>query len=223
MTVILQAIHTIRPIGGAIFDRWVDVYGTAVVPAMQRSGFDILGAWKRSSGSLQQDLLLVRFDSLAAYEQAGAALRRDKGLSDGLAALMAEMHIGEEVTLANTVPYATEQRLERALKERPERPRQYLQATLHVRLGGQPEAYAAVGAIADRAEQAGALQLVTAYEASTGVRGTLHDLWILPQGLRDMSYRASGGAVSELEKKLRSVAPEEELTYLNPLPYSPLQ
>jgi hypothetical protein len=223
MTVILQAIHTIRPIGAAIFERWVDVYGTAVVPALQRSGFDLLGAWKRSTGSLQQDLLLARFDSLAAYEQAGAALRRDKGLSDGLAALLAELQIGEEVTLASTVPYATEQRLERALKEKPERPRQYLQATLHVRLGGQPAAYEAISELAERAEQVGALQLVTAYEASTGVRGTLHDLWVLPQGLRDLSYRASGGVLSDLERKLRAVAPEEELTYLNPLPYSPLQ
>ena len=53
MPVLVQAIHTVRPIGGAIFDRWVDIYGAEVVPAMQRSGWDLLGAWKRSSGTLQ--------------------------------------------------------------------------------------------------------------------------------------------------------------------------
>ena len=223
MTVFVQAIHTIRPIGGAIFDRWVDVYGTDVVPAMQRSGFELIGAWKRSSGALQQDLLLARFDSLAAYERAGEALRKDRRLGQSLGTLLAEMQLGEEVTLAQATPYATEQRLAKALAEKPAQPRQYVQATLHARLGGQAAAYDAIGKIADRLEQANALQLVVAYEASTGVRGTIHDLWVLPQGLRDLSYRPSGGGLGELETQLRAVAPEEEITYLNPLPYSPLQ
>jgi len=223
MTVLLQAIHTIRPIGGAIFDRWVDVYGEAVVPAMQRNGFDLLDGWKRSSGTLQQDLLLARFESLADFERASDSLRKDREMGQRIGARLAEMQVGEEITLADTVPYATEQRLERALTEKPATPRHYVQATLRVRLGGQPVAYEAIGQIADRLEQAGVLQLVTAYEARTGVRGTLHDLWLLPRGVGDLSYRRSGGGLGELETKLRAVAPEEEITYLNPLPYSPLQ
>lgn len=223
MTVFLQAIHTIRPIGGAIFDRWVDVYSNAVVPAMQRNGWDIIGGWKRSTGTLQQDLLLVRFDSLADFERASASLRKDREMGASVGAVMAEMQIGEEITLATAVPYATEQRLAKALAEKPERPRQYLQATLQVRLGGQAVAYDAIGAIADRMEQAAVLQLVTAYEATTGVRGTLHDIWVLPRGMGDLGYRRSGAGLGEIETKLRAVAPEEEITYLNPLPYSPLQ
>jgi hypothetical protein len=223
MTVFVQAIHTIRPIGGAHFDRWVDVYGADVVPALQRNGWDLLGAWKRSSGTLQQDLLLARFESLAAYEQAGAALRKDRAMGERLGAVLADLQLGEEVTLAQSVPYATEQRLERALAAKPEQPRQYLQATLRVQLGGQQVAYDTIGAIADRLEQAEALQLVVAYDAMTGVRGTLNDIWVLPQGMRDLGYRRSGGGFGDLETSLRAVAPEEEITYLNPLPYSPLQ
>lgn len=222
MTVFVQAIHTIRPIGAATFDRWVDIYSHAVVPALLRHGFDILGGWKRSTGTLQQDLLLTRFAGMADYERAGASLRKDRAMGEQLGALLAEMQIGEEVTIAAPVPYATEQRLERALKEKPESPRQYLQATLQVHLGRQAVAYDLIGALADRFEGAGALQLVTAYEGITGVRGTVHDLWIMPRGVGNLGYRPGGG-LGELETKLREVAPEEQITYLNPLPYSPLQ
>ena len=70
MTVLMHVVHTIRPLLGDIFDKWVDFYTNSSIPATERAGWDVLGAWKLGTGRLHQDLLLVRFESLAQYEQA---------------------------------------------------------------------------------------------------------------------------------------------------------
>ena len=169
-----------------------------------------------------EDVLLSRFESLDAYEKAGVALRKDAGFLKSLAGTGGQFTVSERVKMATVVPYATEARLERALAEKPERPRQYMQAVLQMRQGGQAGAYEAVGKLADIVEGSGRLRLVTAYETSIGQRGELTDLWVYPDGMGDLSYRA-GDPLAELIGQLREAAPEEQISFLNPLPYSPLQ
>jgi hypothetical protein len=62
---------------------------------------------------------------------------------------------------------------------------------------------------------------VAAFEAVSGLRGVIHDFWVLP-GALDLGYRPSGGP-NQLINAIREVAPEEEFAYLNPLPFSRLQ
>jgi hypothetical protein len=132
------------------------------------------------------------------------------------------IQISESVKTAYAVPYATEQRLENALSAKPESPRQYVQAVLQLRLGGQEKAYEVLGKLADWGAEAGAIELVTAYETALGQRGELTDIWILPHGVSNFDYVA-GDPIAEFTGPLREVAPEESIYYLNPLPYSPLQ
>ena len=118
--------------------------------------------------------------------------------------------------------YATEQRLERALAERPEKPRQYGQAVLQLTLTGQAPAVELLGRLADEVEQSDALRLVTAYQPVVGPRSELTDLWLLPQGMPPLDYEPAD-PLAHLVDPLREFAPEESFYWLNPLPYSPLQ
>jgi hypothetical protein len=222
MTVYVQAIHTVRPLRGDLFDRWVDFYANDAIPRMARHGFEVVGAWKRSTGRLNQDLVLTRFESLAAYEKASASMFADVEFGKAIGALLRELQLEEEITVGNPVPYADEQRLERAMAERPAAPRQYLHAALPVVLGRSPKAHRLLADVVTLVEGIGMMRLVAAYETATGLRGVLNDFWVLPERPLDLSYRPSAGP-NDLITSLREVAPEEELAYLNPLPFSPLQ
>lgn len=224
MTVFAHVVHTIRPIGGDVFDRWVDFYANVSMPAMERNGFDVLGAWKLSTGRLQQDLLLARFESLGAYEKATDSLMADKELGKGIAAAFSSgMEIEEHVTFARPVSYAEERFIEAALSEKPDKPRQYLLATLPARLGQQGKAIKIIGELVERLNKGKAMNLITAYESISGERGVLNDLWVLPSGMHDLSYRPHNPGLDDLLGPLREAAPEETFTFMNPLPYSPLQ
>jgi hypothetical protein len=222
MTILVEAIHTVKPLTNTAFDAYVDWYGESVMPALRRNGFDVIGAWKKRGGPMGQDVLLTRFENAAAYEQAGNSLRNDREFAAAAGAIGSQFGVSESAKMAVPVPYATEQRLEKALAARPEQPRQYMQAILNVRLGGQPRAYEAVGKLADLLDGGEAMHLVTAYETTMGVRGELTDIWVMASGMLPLAYRP-GDPLADLIAGLRQVAPEESMYYLNPLPYSPLQ
>jgi hypothetical protein len=221
VTVVVEAIHVVKPLTNTAFDQWVDWYGNHVMPALARNGFDVLGAFKRSTGPMGEDVLLMRFDSMSDYEKAGVSLRTDKEFLKGTGA-MGKWDVRESAKVAAFVPYATEQRLEKALAAKPAKPRQYMQAVLQMKLGGQPVAYAAIEKLAGIVESGGRMALATAYETTVGQRGELTDLWVLEDGAPDFTYRA-GDPMAELIASLREAAPEESISLLNPLPYSRLQ
>jgi hypothetical protein len=221
MTVVVEAIHVVKPLTNTVFDQWVDWYGNHVMPALARNGFDVLGAFKRSTGPMGEDVLVMRFESMTDYEKAGVSLRNDKQFLSGTGA-MGKWEVGESAKVAAFVPYATEARLEKALTAKPAKPRQYMQAVLKMKLGGQPTAYAAIGKLADTIEAGGRMALATAYETTVGQRGELTDLWVLENGAPDYSYRP-GDPLAEIIASLREAAPEESTCLLNPLPYSRLQ
>jgi len=221
MAIITEAVHTIKPLTNTVFDRWVETYGENVLPAMERNGYDLLGWFKRSGGRMGQDVLLARFETLADYEKARASLWNDAELAKWIeTTALSEFELAESAITAVEVPYATEQRLERALAAKPAKPRHYLQAVLDIKLVNQAKAYELIGRLADTVESDGG-GLVTAYQASTGPRERLTDIWAF-EDAPDLSYRA-GDPLGDLVAPLREVAPEESMYYLNPLPGSPLQ
>jgi hypothetical protein len=222
MTILIEGSHTVKPLTTAAFNDYVDFYGNEIVPAMERHGFDLLGAWKCSGGPLGRDIVLTRFSSVAEYERASASLAGDPKIGRALETLFKSVQLVETTKLARPLPYATEQRLERALAERPEAPRQYGQAILGLTLDGQARALEVLGEMTDFAEAEGMLQLATAYETLVGPRPQLTDLWILPGGAPLLEFSREDPFARFVEP-LRECAPEEEIYWLNPLPYSPLQ
>ncbi len=220
MAIIIEDVHTIKPLTDSVFDRWVEAYAEVSLPAMKRNGFDVLGWFKRSGGRMGQDLLLARFENLAEFEKASASLYNDAELAKWIPLALAEFEVEESVVIGAEVPYATEQRLEKALSAKREKPRQYMQAVLEVNLKDQMAAHELLGKMMDTIDSED-LGLVTAYQATTGPRERLTDIWVF-DSMPDLTYRP-GDPMAELVAQLREVSPEESIYYLNPLPGSPLQ
>lgn len=221
MTVVVEAVHVVKPLTNTAFDSWVEWYGNDVIPALERNGFDVIGAFKRSTGPMGEDVLLMRFASMTEYERAGVSLRKDEVFLKSAASIANRWTVSESAKVAAFVPYAAESRLEAAMADRPEKPRQYLQAVLRMVTGGQPGAYSAIGKLVEITDKGSGGRLVTAYETTVGQRGELTDLWVMP-AVPDLSYRP-GDPLADLMLSLRQAAPEESVSYLNPLPYSKLQ
>ena len=223
MAVFLEVRHRIKPITNTAFDLFVDFYADTVVSAMERHGIDLIGAWKMTGGEMGWDLSIHRYESMAHAEECLASLGQDRALWSAVEKLRGEMEIEEVTKFANRVSYGTEERLQAALDANPEQPRQYMLAVLQTVTGGLVPAIDAIGGLVDTMDSAGALQLVTAYASRIGRTGELTDLWIMPGGAQGMMEYRAGDPLKDIIGPLREHAPEEEIYFLNPLPYSKLQ
>ena len=223
MAVFLEVRHRIKPITNTAFDLFVDFYADTVVPAMDRHGIDLFGAWKVTGGEMGWDLSIHRYESMAHAEECLNSLGQDTALWSAVDKLRGEIEIEEVTKFANTVSYGTEERLQAALDANPDQPRQYLLAVLQTATGGLLPAIKTIGSLVDTLEGAGAMQLATAYASRIGRTGELTDLWIMPNGPSGMMEYRAGDALKDIVGPLREHAPEEEIYFLNPLPYSKLQ
>ena len=223
MTVFLEVRHRIKPITNTAFDLFVDFYSDTVVPAMERHGIDLIGGWKVTGGEMGWDLSIHRYESMAHAEECLGSLGQDKALWSAVDKLRGQIEIEEITKFTNRVSYGTEERLEAALNAEPDSPRQYMLAVLQTSTGGLLPAIDTIGSLVDTLEGAGAMQLATAYASRIGRTGELTDLWIMPHGPSGMMEYRAGDALADIVGPLREHAPEEEIYFLNPLPYSKLQ
>ncbi|MYA01157.1 MAG: hypothetical protein F4038_11890 [Chloroflexi bacterium] len=223
MAVFLEVRHRIKPITNTAFDLFVDFYSDTVVPAMDRHGIDLIGGWKVTGGEMGWDLSIHRYESMAHAEECLNSLGQDKALWSAVDKLRGEIEIEEITKFANTVSYGTEERLQAALDANPDQPRQYLLAVLQTATGGLLPAIKTIGSLVDTLEGAGAMQLATAYASRIGRTGELTDLWIMPHGPSGMMEYRAGDALKDIVGPLREHAPDEDIYFLNPLPYSKLQ
>ena len=223
MSVLTEVTHSILPLTQKAFDAYVEIYCDDAIPAMQRHGYDILGAWKWSSGRLANDLMLIRFESHTEREKAEASLLGDAVLLDRLRGKLAKAGVqtGEEIKYAAALPHATEERLQLALEtSNSKEPRQFwlTRAIIPVRAG--PQIYPLLGQVADQVEDRGTHQLVLAHSTLVGIRGEITHLWASPTG--DLHYQPDPDEPAAITT-LREAIPEETVILLNPLPYSRLQ
>ncbi len=223
MAVFLEVRHRIKPITNTAFDLFVDFYADTVVPAMDRHGIDLIGAWKMTGGEMGWDISIHRYESMAHAEECLGSLGQDEKLWSSVEKLRGEIEIEEITKFANRVSYGTEERLQAALDANPDQPRQYMLAVLQTAGGGLIPAIKTIGSLVDTLEGAGAMQLATAYASRIGRTGELTDLWIMPHGPSGMLEYRAGDSLKEIVGPLREHAPEEELYFLNPLPYSKMQ
>ncbi len=223
MAVFLEVRHRITPITNTAFDLFVDFYADTVVPAMERHGIDLIGAWKMTGGEMGWDISIHRYESMAHAEECLASLGQDKALWSAVEKLRGEVEIEEITKFANRVSYGTEERLQAALDANPDQPRQYMLAVLQTAGGGLLPAIEGIGGLVDTMDSAGALSLVTAYASRIGRTGELTDLWIMPGGAQGMLDYRAGDPLKDIIGPLRKHAPEESIYFLNPLPYSKMQ
>lgn len=224
MSSIVEITHEIRPLTPTMFDRYVDVHRDQAVPFLEQIGAELLGVFKWSTGPMGRYLTLLRVEQHDASNAPPGAESPAGIPGGGLAAAMdgTGMTISETVRTTGVVPFATEERLRDALESAgPDgAPRQYMIARLGVTAAGRPLTYELIAQLAESFGARGRMRLVTAYHNAIGATHELTDLWVMDR-LGDLRYRPS--SPSALVDELRTVAPDESIDYLNPLPHSPLR
>lgn len=222
MTILVEARHSIRPLTSLAFNAYVDFYGNDVIPAMQRNGYELVGAWKRSGGEMGQDVALYRFASLADYERANAALAADASLAHSIGKMLDEVEMAETTKIGSPLGEAAERGLERALADRPAAPRQYAQVVTKLLYSGQRRACEVLEEMASFGAAKKLGTVVASYATTTGPGPEATQIWLLPEDATPLVYRRDDPFANFVET-LREVAPEEERYWLSALPYSPLQ
>jgi len=222
MVILVEARHIIRPITAAAFNAYVDFYGNDVIPAMQRNGFDLVGAWKRSGGEMGQDVAVYRFASLADYERANASLARDATLGPVIGKMLESVEMAETTKVATPLGEAAERGLEAALADHPVAPRQYAQVVTKLLFSGQMRAFEVLEDMALFGAERGLGSVVASYSTTVGPGPEATQLWLLAEGATPLLYQRDDPFAPFVEA-LREVAPQEEVYWLSPLPYSPLQ
>jgi hypothetical protein len=224
MSHLLEVIHTITPRTPATFDRYVEIYEEFSVPVFNDCGWELLGAFKLTTGNLGRDLLMIRFDSVEDREKKSAALMTDTRVTQKLpeALQRAGIGVGEVVATGRPVPYADDRRVDAEIQASdPSRPRQFALVRHNVTLGSQLTAYGALETIAKNIEAVRSARLALAYDREIGKRGMLSEVWSTPAPI-DLSYGKSDTDPGPYQA-LREAAPDGSIELLNPLPYSPLQ
>lgn len=221
MSVLVEIVHRIEPGTPNRFADYVTRYGECAIPALERCGYDVLGAWKWSTGELFSDLVLARFDSLADYEVARsrAAVELRKGTFDSLA----EFRPREKVRLAMTLPYGTEERLVAAFEASASvtEPRQFVYARLSTGIEHMEQVCAAMETNVGYARET--TQLVTAYTFITGARGELINFWASSDGPMPMPWNENAPRMPDAYEAFYELVDCETVDYVNPLPYSRLR
>lgn len=218
MDVYVEAVHRVTPFRPDVFDRWVQFYDQVAIPIMTRHGYDVVGVWRRLTGGAGEDVILNRFDSLAAFEEISNDLFRDPALAEGIGALRAEMPeigIQETVKIAHPPPGTpqaeVDARLQAARDASASGRHYYLQ--VHSRSAALPD-------LAERVATAGGgetgRRLVALYQSRIGLRDELTSIWMLDGA-------ATAPASGTPPPFGGDLAHEEQVTLLSALPYSPLQ
>jgi hypothetical protein len=218
MPVFLEAIHTVRPLTREAMAHYLEWYGEFAVPAMKRSGFDLLGAWKMADGLMGRDLVLIRFESMAHYSSATSALRKDAGLLRGRELQAGRFTIGETVKLCAPDLQFSPERIEQALGHTGSTRRRYLHTVRQL----APGTTGALAAMVHASEAEGDVLRVAGYDTLIGARGEQSAIWLLPaQGAG--AERSIGPLSGRAPVDADSAGVEEWQSYLEPLPYSPMR
>lgn len=221
MPVIMEAEHILGDATPATFAKYVEVYGETAIVAMNDVGYNLLGAWRQTTGPLGRDLLLSSAASLAEMEARGPKLFQHEALKEGLPRLMGMGFTIDEVAKnAMTLPFADERRLEQGIAAPGAAPRCYRLIRRRVGFAGMAAAIKALSDLADGLEAAASWQLYTAYQTTTGDRREISEMWITEEITRDWYPQA---APAQALAALDAVTLQASVHLLDPLPYSRAQ
>lgn len=218
MTIIMEAEHILGDSTPAAFAKYVEVYGETAIRAMNDVGFNLLGAWRQTTGPLGRDLLLSSTESMAAMEALGPKLFQHDALVEGLPRLMGLGFTLDEIAKnAVTLACADDRRLRQGVSDPDAAPRCYRLIRRRVGFAGMQAASDAIAELADGLEAAGSWKLFTAYQTTTGDRGEISEMWIAPDITREWYPPA---APAEPLAALDAVTRQVSMHILDPLPYS---
>ncbi|MBJ20473.1 MAG: hypothetical protein GY910_22915 [bacterium] len=229
MSVYIDVWHRTHPLTPAAHARFLDYYATNVV-SPPSAFFEVVGGFRYTDGTSNEDFALYRYESMAKIEESMMSFGADPDFLSATETIFADIDIEETRGIAIHAPYSPEERLDEIISERAPRGAAAASTRLrrYVRIvrtsGGmhRPRAFEALGILRDQVEKAGSARLVTSFHYLVGPVMDLVELWVLPEGAVEWPQGEDGGD-SGLKAELAEIAPERERRGLVPTAFSKLR
>ncbi len=221
MSVYIDVWHRTHPLTPAAHQRFLDYYGSVVV-APTSDYFEVVGGFKYIDGDSNTDFALYRFESMGKIEESMMSFGGDTEYMAATEAVFSEIEIEETRGSAIYAPYASEERMDAILAERPSTTRRYVRIVRRLPGTIRPQAFEALGRLTLQIEKANAARLVTSFSYLIGPVMDCVELWVLPEGQLELP-RALDGVDPALLRSLSRIAPETERRGLEPTDFSKLR
>jgi len=211
----LKEYLNIDPASPATRDRVVDIMNKYVLPANERLGARLVGAFFAHEEWFTQVIHVTEFDSLAALESYRKAASTDGDANEGEAQLANLAPERRSELVAPLGPVAVDA-LHAAIAASAEEPvGTYTFAILDVSQGSMDNFKSLLGGAA------GQFPIIAAWNDIVGNPNRVIDLWKGDTGRP--GYRPNDPGQEAFFGPLRQIAPREKMMRLHPMPYSPLQ
>ena len=207
--------YNLEPAAPSTRDRVVDVVNKYVLPANERHGARLVGAFYAHEEWFNQVIHLTEFEDLATYQAYREASSSDGDANEG-AAQMTNLAPEQRVELLEPFGPVAPERLHEAITRSAEKKvGTYSLAILDVTPSKIEPFHAMLSAGAKN------LPIVAALRDVTGNPYRVSDLWAADAA--GASYEPNNDQLEAFFGPLRQVAPRERVMRLHPMPYSPLQ
>lgn len=211
----LKQTYDLSPAAYSTRDRFIDVVNDRLLPANEKHGARLVGAWFAHESWFNQVVHVTEFDDLAAYGAYREAVARDGDACEADAQLE-NLSADREADLLEPLGPVPAAELQEAIAASEEKPNAvYTFAILDV-LPGKMEDFAAL-----LTAGAANLPIAAAWRQLTGPTNRIIDLWTTDTGAP--AYAPDSPGMAAFFGPLRQVAPKEKMMRLHVLPYSPLR
>jgi len=211
----LKQTFDLDPASPANRDRFVSIAERAILPAHERIGGRLVGAFFAHEEWFSQIIHVTEFDDLASFDRYREAARRDRETAEGIAQLEI-LAPNRSVDLLEPLGPIAVDTLHAAIEASNAEPlRTYTFAILEI-TGGKLDQFASMLEAAG-----GGLPIIAAWRELSGNPNRVYDLWKGDVGRH--GYRPTDEAQDAFFEPLRRVAPRERMMRLHALPYSPLR
>jgi len=225
MSVYIDVWHRTHPLRPDTHQRFLDYYGEWVV-APPSDYFEVVGGFRYLDGDSNTDFALYRYASMGDIEASMRSFGMDEAYVAATTAVFSEIDIEETRAVAVHSPYCPESRLDRVLaesaaaSERP--PRRYVRIVRRLPTLTRPDAYTALGQLAEQIEKATEARLVAAFDYFVGPVTDGVELWVLPVG-ETWLEPTPAGVDPALSSQISRLAPEQQRRGLAPTGFSKLR
>jgi len=207
--------YNLEPAAPSTRDRVVDVVDKYVLPANERHGARLVGAWFAHEEWFSQVIHLTEFDDLAAWQAYRESASTDGDANEGVAQ-MTNLAPEQRVELLEPFGPVAPERLQQAIAASAEKPvGTYTFAILDVTPSKIDPFHAMLSAFATN------FPIIAALRDVSGNPYRVTDLWA--SDAAGASYSPNNDQQEAFFGPLRQVAPREKCMRLHALPYSPLR
>lgn len=211
----LKQSFDIEPAAPSTRDQIVETMNERVLPANERLGARLVGAWFAHEEWFSQVIHVTEFDDLAALGAYRDAAAQDAKAREG-AAQLANLAPHQRIELVEPLGPVAAAKLHEAIEASAAEPvGTYTFAILEVAPGRMADFSALLAGAADQ------LPIIACWNDVSGSPNRVIDLWKGDTGRG--GYRPNDPGQEAFFGPLRKIAPREKMMRLHAMPYSPLR